>query len=148
MEYWLKALTVWMLGFFPLTEIYIAIPIGLGMGLDAVSTVLWGVAGNYAPVLLLHHSYGRLMRHPRAGTWLQRRHSPRLKRQMDKRGFWFVLLVTPWSGVWIMAVTVKLAGMHDRPFLLASFLSVAGYAIAIAAAIALGVESVAVTPEP
>lgn len=147
MEYWIKAVSVWMLGFFPLTEIYIAVPAGLAMGLDAASAVFWGVAGNYVPVLLLHYGYGRLLQIARIREWLRRLHSPKLKRQMDRRGFWFVLLITPWSGVWIMAATVKLAGMRDRPFLIASFLSIAGYAVIIAAIIALGVEGVDVAPE-
>jgi hypothetical protein len=54
-DYWAKAISVWFIGFFPLAEIYVAVPAGIAMGLDTGSAVLWGSAGNYAPVLLLHY---------------------------------------------------------------------------------------------
>lgn len=139
-EYWAKAFAVWFIGFFPLAEIYVAVPAGMAMGLDVVSAVVWGSAGNYAPVLLLHYGYEALARQPRLAGWLARLSSEGARARLERHGFWFVLLVTPWTGVWIMAATVKLFGMRQRPFLVASLLSIVGYAVAIGALLAAGID--------
>jgi uncharacterized membrane protein len=142
MEYWAQAFSVWFLGFFPLAEIYVAVPAGIAMGLDLYSTVFWSVTGNYAPILLLHFGLNALMRMEGFGRWLQRIASPKAKERMDRHGFWFVLVITPWIGVWIMAATVKLLGMRERPFLIASFLSILVYAIVIGVLVDAGIEMI------
>jgi uncharacterized membrane protein len=142
-EYLAKALSVWLIGFFPLAEIYVAVPSGFALGLDPVSVVVWSVSGNYLPVLLIHFAYERVLRTPRLGAWLARSNSQRVKRLLDRHGFWFLALATPWIGVWIVAASVKALGMDARPMLLATFAGVLGYAIAIAVLIAGGMEALA-----
>lgn len=139
-SYLAKALSVWFIGFFPLAEIYVAVPAGLAMGLDVVSTVVWSVTGNIAPVFLLHFGYEALARIPRIGRWLERLASPRLRETLDRRGGWFLLVATPWIGVWIVAASARLLGMRPDRILLYSSVSVVLYAIALTALISFGVD--------
>ena len=52
-EYAAKAFGAWFLGFFPLAEIYIAVPAAMSTGLDDASVILWSVFGNFTPALLI-----------------------------------------------------------------------------------------------
>jgi uncharacterized membrane protein len=140
MEYISKAFSVWFIGFFPLFEIYIAVSAGIAMGLDYYSTVVWSVTGNYTPILLIHYGYKWLTRIPQVKTWFKRLSSQRLKRWIDIYGIGFVLLVTPWIGVWAMAVTMKVLRMNSKRFLIYSFTSVVAYAVMTAALIYAGVD--------
>jgi hypothetical protein len=141
-DYISKAFSVWFIGFFPAFEIYIAVPAGIAMGLDYYSTIIWSVAGNYTPILLIHHSYQWLIKIPRIKKWFYKLSSQRLKRWVDTYGIGFVLLVTPWIGVWIMAITMKLLKMKSSLFLIYSFFSIFIYAVTIATLIKLGVDFV------
>ena len=40
-DYIALAFGAWFAGFFPLAEIYVAVPLALASGLDGVSTVFW-----------------------------------------------------------------------------------------------------------
>jgi uncharacterized membrane protein len=139
-EYIAAAATVWFLGFFPLFEIYVAIPAGTAMGLGPVSNVFWAVFGNYVPILLIHYGYEQLRRVTRVRDWLDRRSSIRFRHWLDRWGVWCVLVVTPWTGVWIMAATMKSLGMDSARFLLYSFISILIYAVALVALIELGIS--------
>jgi uncharacterized membrane protein len=141
-EYIAQAATVWFLGFFPLFEIYVAIPAGVALGLDPVSNVVWSVFGNYTPILLIHAGYEQLRRIGRVRGWLERLSSERFRRWLDRWGVWCVLIVTPWTGVWVMAATMKSLGMDSSRFLVYSFISVLVYAIVIVTLIELGIQVV------
>ncbi|MBA2663218.1 MAG: small multi-drug export protein [Bradymonadaceae bacterium] len=140
-EYLAKALATWLIAFFPLAEIYVAVPSAMAMGLDPLSAVAWSVFGNYVPVFVVYVAYSQILRIPRFGPWLERRASATVRDRLDRHGFWFVVLITPWIGVWIVALVVRLFGMDARRFFLSSFISIALYAIVIAAAISLGLEA-------
>jgi uncharacterized membrane protein len=140
MDYWSKAATVWFLGFFPFAEIYVAVPAGIALGLSVASAVGWGVFGNYVPVLLLNFGFEYLSRLRGIGEWLGRLASPKTKTRLESHGVWFVLLVTPWIGVWAVAATLKLMGMRSRPLLLATFASVLGYGVVVGLLAAAGLE--------
>jgi uncharacterized membrane protein len=143
LEYIAQAATVWFLGFFPLFEIYVAIPAGVALGLDPVSNVVWSVFGNYVPILLIHFGYEQLRRISRLRGWLERLTSNRFRRWLDRWGTWCVLLVTPWTGVWVMAATMKTLGMDSNRFLLYSFASILAYAVVLVVLIELGIQIVA-----
>lgn len=140
-EYIASAATVWFLGFFPLFEIYVAIPAGVAMGMDPVSNVAWSVFGNYAPILLIHFGYEQMQRVRRIRDFIDRRSSARFRGWLDRWGVWCVLVVTPWTGVWIMAATMKSLGMDSRRFLLFSFASIVAYAVALVVLIEVGVNA-------
>jgi uncharacterized membrane protein len=139
LEYIVLALTAWFLGFFPLAEIYVAIPAALAMGLDPVSVFFWCVFGNFTPLLLIHLFYEQMIRNERLQRWLNRFTSPKFKEKVDSHGTWFVLVATPWTGVWVMGVTAKLLGMDTRKLLWTSLVSITVYGVVLVALIQSGI---------
>lgn len=139
-DYFAQSLTVFFMGFFPYAEIYLAIPAGLALGLDPVSTVAFGVMGNFAPIPFIHYSYEQLFRIPRLSRWLDCLASERVKRKVEKGGFWFYLLMTPVLGTWGMGLALKLLQIPPHRFFVPTFLSVIIAAILIALLVVLGVD--------
>ncbi|MEX1020768.1 MAG: small multi-drug export protein [Litorilinea sp.] len=139
-EYWLAAATAWGIGFFPLAEIYVAVPVAIAAGLDPVSAIFWSVFGNFTPIVLIHWGYERLQHLPWAKPWLQRFTSVKFKNQIDRYGTWIVLLITPWTGVWVMGVSAKVLGMAGRPLLVAGFISLVFYAVILAYTMEFGLS--------
>lgn len=140
LDYLAKAASAWFLGFFPFFEIYVAVPAALALGLDYASAVIWPVLGNFTPVLLIVFGYRQLMRIERVKRWLEGRTSPRFEELVNRYGAPFILLITPWIGVWLVAATARALGMARRPLLIYSFVSIVLYAVLIAAGIGLGFE--------
>lgn len=139
-EYIGKAATAWFLGFFPFFEIYLAVPAAIALGLDYFSAILWPVLGNFAPVLLIIFSYERLMKIERLRRWMEGRSSERFERWINRYGSVAIVLITPWVGIWVVAATARALGMHPRPLLIYSFISIALYAGIIAGGIYLGLD--------
>jgi uncharacterized membrane protein len=139
-DYLARALGAWFVGFFPLAEIYVAVPAALAVGLDHLSTVFWTVFGNFTPLLLIHFGYNNLLRLPRLRRWLESLVSERAKRAIDRYGVWFVLLLTPWTGVWVMGVTAKALRMKGAVLLGAGLISITVYAVALVFLINAGVQ--------
>ena len=106
-EYATKAATALALGFAPFLEIYVAIPVAMAMGLGHVSVVLWCVLGNFLPVPIIVFAYDWLRRRPRLGPWLERLATGRAQRVLSRHGPIFVLLVTPWIGIWAVAAAAR-----------------------------------------
>jgi uncharacterized membrane protein len=52
----------------------------------------------------------------------------------------FILLATPWIGVWAVAVTAMALGMNQRNLLLFTLISISVYAIVLAGLIAFGIQ--------
>lgn len=140
LDYVAKAASAFFLGFFPFLEIYLAVPAAIAMGLDPVSAIVWPALGNYLPVPLIVFFYARLRELPRVGPWLERRAGSRAKRLLDRYGAWFILLATPWIGVWAVAATVQALGMDRNKLLVYSLVSIVLYAVALALLIQLGVD--------
>lgn len=141
MEYLLKAGSAWFVGFFPLAEIYIAVPSAVALGLDDLSVILWTVLGNFTPALLINFLYQQIMRIPRVASWLKRLISDKVQAQINRFGMWFVLLATPWTGIWAMAVAAKILRIRTGQFLLAAFVSILVYAVVILVLIRAGLAT-------
>ena len=139
-DYLVRAFSVWFIGFFPWAEIYVAVPAGIGMGLDFFSVIFWSVFGNYVPAVLIARSFDVIIRYPAADRLLRKFVSERAKTKIERHGVWATLLLTPWLGVWAMAVTVKMFGMKSGRFLWASFVSILIYAVVLAFLIRQGLE--------
>lgn len=140
LDYVAAAALAWLVGFLPLFEIYIAIPVGLAAGLDPVSATAWSAFGNIVPLWLVDLGYERLRRIERVDHYLARLRRERVERILDRWGFIAVFLATPLLGVWTMALAAKGLGMSSRPFLAASSISVVIYAVAITVSIELGLD--------
>lgn len=140
MEYTIRAAGAWFLGFFPLAEIYVAVPAAMATGLDPVSVFFWSVFGNFTPLVLIHFFHERLSQIERVNRWLERFNSPKFKAQVDRHSVWFVLIATPWTGVWVMGVTAKLLGMDARKLLWFSLISIALYGAALVVMIEMGIS--------
>jgi uncharacterized membrane protein len=136
-DYLTRSLGVWFLGFFPLAEIYIAVPAGL----DNASIIFWSVFGNFVPVLLITGLYETLTRNERLRTWLDGLLSEKAQGRIHRYGVWFVLVATPFIGVWAMSVTAKALGMDSRRYVIAAFLSILIYATATLVLIRLGLAA-------
>ena len=139
-EYIAAAALAWLVGFLPLFEIYIAIPVGLAAGLDPVSATVWSAFGNIVPLWLVDLGYERLRRVERVDHYLAKLRRERVERILDRWGFIAVFVATPLLGVWTMALAAKGLGMASRPFLVAASISVGVYAVIITASITLGLD--------
>lgn len=137
-EYITKASTVWFIGFFPSLEIYIAVPIAIIIGLDYYSAVIWSVFGNYTPAILIHFFYDQIVKNERINRWFTKLTSEKFKKIVDKYGSYLVLIITPWIGIWVMIITMKVFKMDSKKILIYSFISITVYAVAIAALMAVG----------
>lgn len=132
LEYLGLAATAWFAGFFPLTEILVAVPVALATPLDVVSAVVWPVLGNVTPLFLILGGHAGLRRRPRAARWLDRVRSARTERLLARYGVWIVLVITPFLGVWATAVAALIQGMNPRRLIAAASVSITFYAVAIA----------------
>ena len=139
-EYLYKALTVWFIGFFPFFELFIAIPAGVSLKLDPVSTVIFCVAGNFFPVILIDFGYNRLIRYERVKTWLDRRVSERMIQNVNRHGTWYLLVITPWIGVWAIAVTARILRMKRTQMAWGVLASLTIYAIVLVVMIHAGID--------
>ena len=140
LEYVAAAALTWLIGFLPLFEIYVAIPVGLAAGLDPASATLWAAFGNIVPLYLVDLGYERLRRIERVDHYLAKLRRERVERILDRWGWVAVFAATPLLGVWTMALAAKGLGMATRPFLIAATISVAVYAVIITLSIELGLE--------
>ena len=139
-EYIPRAFATWFIGFFPYFEIYVAVPAAIALGLDYFSAVIWSVWGNYTPALLIHFLHRQLITNERITKWFTKLNLGRFKSTIDRHGPWFVLVITPWAGIWTIAVAMKVFQMNNKKLLLYSFLSISTYAVILAALIAAGVN--------
>jgi len=139
-EYIAAAALAWLVGFLPLFEIYVAIPVGLAAGLDPLSATVWSAFGNIVPLWLVDLGYERLRRVERIDHYLAKLRRERVERILDRWGFIAVFVATPLLGVWTMALAAKGLGMASRPFLVAASISVGVYAAIITASITLGLD--------
>jgi uncharacterized membrane protein len=139
-NYFAAAALAWFIGFAPLFEIYVAIPVGLAAGLDPVSATVWSALGNIVPLFVIDLGYERLRRIERVDRWLAKMRRERVERWLDRYGVVLVFIATPLLGVWTMALAAKGLGMASRPFLIASVVSVFVYAALITTAILLGID--------
>lgn len=142
LTYGWKAALAWFVGFFPLAEIYVAVPAAFATGLDPFSAVFWSVLGNYTPVLLIHCGYDQLMRIVWVQRWITGLVSDKLQASIARYGFWFVLIITPWAGVWVTVATAKFLRMPSAILLIATLLSIGITAIIIAVLLSLGIDIV------
>ncbi|MFD1066552.1 MULTISPECIES: small multi-drug export protein [Oceanobacillus] len=142
LNYLSLAATAWFIGFFPMTEIYIAVPVTMAMGLDTVSSIVWSSIGNFLPVPLIAFFYSLLAKSKRIKKWMDKLAESKYKKRIEKQGPLVVLLITPIVGSWAMAVIANGVGMNKINLFLSAGGSILLYGIILAVLTHYGIDFV------
>ncbi|SDN75503.1 Putative small multi-drug export protein [Tenuibacillus multivorans] len=141
MEYIWLCFMAWFIGFFPMFEIYIAIPATMAVGLDGFSSVLWSCVGNFMAIPLIVFFYDKLSRFERINKFLLKTSVSRFSHKIRKGSFGFILLTTPIVGSWTIGVLCKLIGLSKKKIFTSSAISIALYGLIIGILTKLGIDS-------
>lgn len=134
------AASAWFMGFFPMLEIYLAIPAAVVMGLDPVSAVIWGGLGNFFPIPFIAFFHHLLLKIKPVKRWLDKLSDSKYKEKIEKHGALFVLLLTPLMGSWVVGVIANGLGMKKAKLFISSAVSILIYGIVIAVLSHFGME--------
>ena len=133
-----KYLTVILLAASPIGELLIAIPAGVGLGLNPLAVALVVVPVNFLPALVLDLAYPTIRRSSRAKALLDWLARPSAQRFLDRYGLAGVVVGTPWLGVYGMVIALRLLGMARRRLLMGILASLLLHAAAVTALSSLG----------
>ena len=133
-----KYLTVFLLSALPIGELLIAIPAGIGLGLNPLAVALVAAPANFLPVLVLDRAYLAARRSSRATPMLDWLARPLVQRFLDRYGLAGVVVGTPWLGVYGTFIALRLLGMARGRLLLGILASLLLYTAAVTALSALG----------
>lgn len=100
------------LGFLPIAEGNVAVPVGLALGMNPVSAVLLSVLGTTTQTLLTRGLAGWLFTLPAVAGWWERKLAARMERIFARAGVtWVILVGIPWLGGVPTALGAQLAGI-------------------------------------
>lgn len=128
------------MGFFPLFEIYLAIPSTMALGLDMVSSVVWSGFGTFIAIPFIVYFFEFLSRIKCVKKFFFKLSQSKYSEKIRKRGFLFILVATPLIGTWTIGVIGKLVDLEKRPLFIASAVSIAVYGIIIGVLTQLGID--------
>lgn len=137
---WLAA-TSWFMGFFPLFEIYLAVPASMGMGLGVVSAVFWSWFGNFFVIPFISYFYDWLTKFKKVNTYFRKLANSKTSKKLNDGGFLIILIATPILGSWGTGVVGKVIGLDRKRLFLASGISIAVYGILIGVLTQLGIDT-------
>ncbi|GGN99156.1 small multi-drug export protein [Saccharibacillus kuerlensis] len=137
---WLAALA-WFMGFFPLFEIYVAVPASIGLGLDIFSAVFWSWLGNFIVIPFIAYSYDWLTKFKKVNKYFEKLAKSKASKKLNGGGFWIVLFATPMFGSWATGVVGKFIRMDKKRLFLASGISIAVYGIIIGVTTQFGINT-------
>ena len=107
-----RVASVFGLGFLPVAEGNVAVPVALALGFDPVSAVLLSVSGTATQTLLTRSLASWLLTFPWLSKWWERCLTGRIGRLFTWKGVvWAVLMGIPWLGGVPTALGARLAGM-------------------------------------
>ena len=107
-----RAASVVGLGFLPVAEGNVAVPVGLALGMNPFSAVFLSVLGTATQTLLTRGLAAWLFSLPGVAGWWERRMAARMERWLARGGIhWGVVVVIPWLGGVPTALAAQLAGM-------------------------------------
>lgn len=135
------AVTAWFMGFFPLFEIYLAVPVAMGLGLDIVSAVLWSWLGNFIVIPFISIFYDWLMKFNKINKYFSKLANSKTSKKLNSGGFIMVLIATPMFGSWAIGVAGKIVGMDRKRLFLASGISISIYGTIIGILTQLGMDA-------
>lgn len=136
---WLAAIA-WFMGFFPLFEIYLAVPASMGLGLDIVSAVFWSWLGNFIVIPFVSYFYDWLTKFNKINKFFSKLANSKTSKKLNGGGFILVLIATPILGSWAIGVAGKIIGMDRKRLFLASGMSIAIYGTIIGILTQLGID--------
>ena len=100
------------LGFLPVAEGNVAVPVALALGISPVLAVFLSVLGTTTQTLLVRALAGWLFTLPRVAGWWERHLAARAQRFFARGGAtWVILLGIPWLGGTPTALGAQLAGV-------------------------------------
>ena len=100
------------LGFLPIAEGNVAVPVALALGMNPLYAVSLSVLGTTTQTLLVRALAHWLLTLPRVAGWWERRLTGRTGRLFARRGAtWVVLVGIPWLGGVPTALGAQLAGL-------------------------------------
>jgi hypothetical protein len=100
------------LGFLPIAEGNVAVPVALALGIDPLMAVLLSVLGTGTQTLLVRGFATWLLGVPRVARWWESALSERTRRMFAWRGAtWVILVGIPWLGGVPTALGAQLAGI-------------------------------------
>jgi len=137
---WLAA-TAWFMGFFPLFEIYLAVPASMGMGLGVVSAVFWSWFGNFFVIPFISYFYDWLTKFKKVNTYFRKLANSKTSKKLNDGGFLIILIATPILGSWGTGVVGKVIGLERKRLFLVSGISIAVYGILIGVLTQLGIDT-------
>ncbi len=105
------------LGFLPVAEGNVAVPVALALGMNPLAAVLLSVLGTATQTLLVRALAGWLLARPRVAAWWERRMAARTQRIFARGGAtWVILVGIPWLGGVPTALGAQLAGIHPARY--------------------------------
>lgn len=140
LNYIVLSATACLMGFFPLFEIYLAVPAAMGLGLDVYSSVFWSWCGNFFVIPFIFYSYVWLSKINKLNRYLTKLSNSRSCKKLSNGGFFLILIGTPIFGPWTVGVVGKIIGMDIKQLFLASGLSIAIYGVIIGAFAHFGIK--------
>ena len=107
LNYIFGASTAWFIGFFPLFEIYIAVPAGIAAGLPWFDAFLWATLGNWMVIPFIDLCYDWLMRFDFMKNLNEKSLSKKWEGRIESHGAWLIIFLTPLAGVWAIGLIAK-----------------------------------------
>ena len=140
---WWKAASVVGIGFFPLAEGNVAVPVALALGMSPPAAVFLSVLGTTTQTLLVREVAGWLLTVPRVARWWERRLTGRVGRLCCARREvnWVVLLGIPWLGGLPTALGARLAGFSTGRYVRWAIGGLVLHAATLALLIKLGLHA-------
>jgi uncharacterized membrane protein len=138
-----RAASVYGLGFLPIAEGNVAVPVGLALGMNPVFAVCVSVFGTTTQTLLVRGLASWLLSHPRLAAWWERRQRGRIGRLFAwKKATWVVLVGIPWLGGVPTALGAQLAGISTSRYARWAISGLVLHAGILALLICLGLHAV------
>ena len=138
-----RAASVVGLGFLPVAEGNVAVPVGLAFGLTPLTAVFLSVLGTTTQTLLTRAFAGWLLSLPYLARWWARCQEGRIGRLFAWRGAtWVVLIGIPWLGGVPTALGARLAGINPFRYACWAISGLFLHAGTLALLIRLGIHAV------
>ncbi len=112
-----RVVSVVGVGFLPVAEGNVAVPMGLALGMSPVVAVFLSVLGTTTQTLLVRGFANWLFALPRVAAWWERRMAARMQRIFTRGGVtWVILIGIPWLGGVPTALGAELAGVNPARY--------------------------------